>query len=237
MRLCSRGVAQQARDCRQTQHIASLSSRASSHQGPVLDNQHLRATKPRDQHFPPCCAWSNLGRLSLAAERALVAACGAGSSAGSSSARRRGSDATPAQRRRSGMPPPESFLQWCHQTYESQWKGRLAVSTVPDGRSEDDKAMWAATIAASCAVVQDASGQHVTLPPLSGTGRARSKKAAQQAAAADLYKQLVAGGWHDPDKPAPPRKTGGVVSARAVSARAAAPSRRHQQQWAAGIRC
>lgn len=56
-------------------------------------------------------------------------------------------------------------------------------------------------------------GQYVTLEPIMGTGEAKNKKSAEEAAAKQIYDKLVEEGWYDPSvAPSTSHKKEGVVS-------------------------
>jgi hypothetical protein len=112
---------------------------------------------------------------------------------------------------------PANFMHWLHQTYTMRWKGALDISTVPGPEHAHKNPQWCCTLTASGAVVLDVEGKHVTLEPLQGHGQAKSKKQAEQQAARQVYDQLVAQGWYDPEAPPPAKKSGGVVSSAAAA--------------------
>ena len=102
-----------------------------------------------------------------------------------------------------GAPPLR--LAWLQQTYVTRWKGSLDVFTEPAEGSSIENPLWRATITAAGGVVpHHSTGLPTTLEPVVGVGQGRSKKAAEHAAAADIYDQLVALGWYDPNAPPPP---------------------------------
>ncbi|KAF6251855.1 hypothetical protein COO60DRAFT_1628772 [Scenedesmus sp. NREL 46B-D3] len=105
---------------------------------------------------------------------------------------------------------PTNFLHWLHQTYTMRWKGALDISTVPGPEHANRSPQWCCTLTASCAVVLDKAGKHVTLQPLQGQGQGKSKKEAEQQAARQVYDALVAQGWYDPEAPPPAKKSGGM---------------------------
>ncbi|KAF6258017.1 hypothetical protein COO60DRAFT_1639501 [Scenedesmus sp. NREL 46B-D3] len=94
-----------------------------------------------------------------------------------------------------------------------RWKGALDISTVPGPEHANRSPQWCCTLTASCAVVLDKAGKHVTLQPLQGQGQGKSKKEAEQQAARQVYDALVAQGWYDPEAPPPAKKSGGMSRA------------------------
>jgi hypothetical protein len=112
---------------------------------------------------------------------------------------------------------PTNFVHWLHQTYTMRWKGSMDISTVPGPEHAHKNPQWCCTLIASGAVVRDREGKHVSLEPLQGQGQGKSKKAAEQQAARQVYDALVAAGWYDPEGPPPAKKSGGVVRGRTAA--------------------
>jgi len=113
------------------------------------------------------------------------------------------------------MPDPSSVLEWLHETYTNQWKGTVDISTVLVEGHAHQNPHWISTITASGAVVQSkVDGKDHTLDPITATAHARTKKAAEEAAAEQIYRQLVQEGWWDPDRLVKSKKAAGVVSWR-----------------------
>jgi len=111
------------------------------------------------------------------------------------------------------MPDPSSFLQWLHESYSNLWQGTVEISTAPAEDHTRKNPHWISTITASGAVVQSkVDGKDHTLAAITATADARTKEAAEEAAAEQMYRQLVQEGWWDPDGPVKHKKTAGVVS-------------------------